>query len=64
MGVILLLPFVRLCSACRETQGLYKGDKSSVWGITVLLFNDKQIKEAASIFQPFPKMRKSISKGG
>lgn len=47
-----------------ETQGLYKDDKSSVWGITVLLFNEKQIKEAASIFQPFPKMRKNISKGG
>ena len=41
---------------------MYKETWSSVWGITVLLFNEKQIKEAASIFQPFPKMQQSIVK--
>jgi len=46
----------------RETTGVTKGQETTVWGISVLLFNEDKIKEAASIFQPFPGMREALVK--
>jgi hypothetical protein len=39
-----------------------KGQETTVWGISVLLFNEDKIKEAASIYQPFPGMREALVK--
>jgi hypothetical protein len=45
-----------------ETNGVSKGKDSSVWGISVLLFDDQKIKEAAAIYQPFPGMKEALVK--
>lgn len=45
-----------------ETTGVSKGKETSVWGISVLLFDDQKIKEAAAIYQPFPGMREALVK--
>lgn len=41
-----------------------KGTEASVWGISVLLFDEQKIKEAAAIYQPFPGMREALVKAG
>ena len=49
-------------SSYRETTGINKGEWTTVWGITVLLFNEDKISEAAAIYQPFPGMREALIK--
>lgn len=46
-----------------ETTGITKGEWTTVWGITVLIFNKEKISEVASIYQPFPGMREALVQG-
>ncbi len=47
----------------RETTGITKGEWTTVWGISLLVFNEDKIAESAAIYEPFPGMREALVNG-